>query len=143
VSRCKPEENHEHKIRHTPGVLSAVLLLLTAYPLLAQITPAQRLTNSYALELEGKPAPAIVELQALLNSSSLDAPGSGKAWNILGVAYEDMGEFALSQHAHEESPRILDLFANEPTSMIADDGMAGCLMMFGGPGFSVRKSVTG
>jgi len=89
------------------GVFSAVLLLFAACPLLAQITTAQRLTNSYALELEGKPAQAIVELQALLNSSSLDALGSGKAWNILGLAYEDIGEFALSQHAYEESLRIL------------------------------------
>jgi tetratricopeptide (TPR) repeat protein len=91
-----------------PGVLFAILLLITAYPLLAQITPTQRLTSAFALEREGKPAPAIVELQALLNSSSLDALGSGKAWNILGLAYEDLGEFTLSQHAYEESLRILE-----------------------------------
>src|SRR5258708_9889561 len=90
-----------------PGVLAAILLLFTACPLLAQITPAQRLTDAFALQMEGKPAPAIVELRALLNSSSLDALGSGKAWNILGLAYEDMGEFALSQRAYEESLRIL------------------------------------
>jgi tetratricopeptide (TPR) repeat protein len=90
-----------------PRVLSAILLLLTACPLLSQITPAQRLTDAFVLEKEGKPAPAITELQALLNSNSLDALGSGKAWNILGLAYEDMGEFAPSQRAFEESLRIL------------------------------------
>ncbi|MCU1293669.1 MAG: tetratricopeptide repeat protein, partial [Bryobacterales bacterium] len=78
------------------GILSTILLL-AACPLLAQITPAQRLTDAFALEMEGKPAQATVELQPLLNSGSLDALGSGKAWNIQGLAYEDMGEFALSQ----------------------------------------------
>src|SRR5260370_42227796 len=103
-----------------PGVLSTTLLLFSACPLLAQITPAQRLTEAFALEIEGKPAPAIVKLQALLNSSSLDALGSGKAWNILGLAYEDLGEFTLSQHAYEESLRILqDLPANIPKYAIA------------------------
>jgi tetratricopeptide (TPR) repeat protein len=43
-----------------------------------------------------------------LDSNSLDTPGSGKAWNILGLAYEDLGEFTLSQHAYEESLRILE-----------------------------------
>ena len=90
-----------------PVVLSAILLLFTAYPMLAQITPAPQLTEAFALETQGKPASAIVELQAILNSNSLDALGSGKAWNILGLAYEDMGEFTLSQHAYEESLRIL------------------------------------
>jgi tetratricopeptide (TPR) repeat protein len=89
------------------GALSAILFLFTAYPLLAQMPPAQRLTEAFALEKEGKPAPAIVELRTLLDANSLDAPRSGKAWNILGLAYEDLGEFTLSQHAYEESLRIL------------------------------------
>jgi tetratricopeptide (TPR) repeat protein len=60
------------------------------------------------LEKEGKPAPAVVQLRALLDSNSLDALGSGKAWNILGLAYADLGEFSLSQHAYEESLRIFE-----------------------------------
>ncbi|HTF68125.1 MAG TPA: tetratricopeptide repeat protein [Edaphobacter sp.] len=91
-----------------PVVLSAILLLSAAFPLLAQITPTQRLTAAFALEREGKPEPATVELQALLHSNSLNAVDSGKAWNILGLAYEDMGKFSLSQHAYEESLRILE-----------------------------------
>jgi tetratricopeptide (TPR) repeat protein len=91
-----------------PGVLSAILLLFVACSLFAQITPVQRLTDAFALEKDGNSALAIVELHALLNSSSLDAFGSGKAWNILGLAYEDLGEFALSRHAYEESLRILE-----------------------------------
>lgn len=89
------------------GILSTILLLSTAYPLVAQITPAQRLTDAFALKMEGKPALATVELHVLLNSGSLNTFGSGKAWNILGLAYEDMGEFTLSQHAYDESLRIL------------------------------------
>jgi len=92
---------------HT-GALSAILLLFAVGPLLAQISSANRLTEAFALEKEGKPAPAIVELRTLLDSNSLDALGSGKAWNLLGLAYEDLGEFALSQHAYEESLRILE-----------------------------------
>jgi len=105
-----------------PRVLPAILLLFTAWPLLAQITPAKRLTEAFALVKEGKPAPAVVELQALLDSNSLDALGSGKAWNILGLAYEDMGEFAPSQHAYEESLRILqNLPDNIPAYAMALD----------------------
>ncbi len=115
-----------------PGVLSAILLLFTAYPLLAQITPTQRLTDAFALQMEGKPAPAIVELRALLNSSSLDTLGSGKAWNILGLAYEDMGEFALSQRAYEESLRILqDLPDNIRDFAMALDDFGGLYVATG------------
>jgi tetratricopeptide (TPR) repeat protein len=115
-----------------PAVLSAILLLLIAGPLLAQITPAQRLTNAFALEIEGKPAAAIVELQALLNSSSLDALGSGKAWNILGLAYEDIGESALSRHAYEESLRILkDLPDNIRDYAMALDDFGGLYVATG------------
>jgi tetratricopeptide (TPR) repeat protein len=108
VSRRKPENIMNAKFDTRPQILSAILLLFTACPLLAQITPAQRLTGAYALEREGKLAPAIVELRALLDSNSLDAVGSGKAWNIMGLAYQDLGDYAPSQHAYEESLRIFE-----------------------------------
>src|SRR5215470_6853542 len=91
-----------------PQTIVAILLLIAARPLFAQITPTEQLAKACALEKEGKPAPAVVELRALLETNSLDALGSGKAWNVLGLAYDDLGEFALSQHAHEESLRILE-----------------------------------
>jgi tetratricopeptide (TPR) repeat protein len=96
------------KIKILSGVSPAIFLLLTAGPLLAQMTPAQRLTQAFVLEKEGKPAPAIAELQALLDSQALDTLSSGKAWNILGLAYEDQRQFPLSRHAYEESLRILE-----------------------------------
>jgi tetratricopeptide (TPR) repeat protein len=98
----------KRKVNTRAQVLSAILVLSTAWPLLAQTTPAKQLTEAFALEKEGKPALAVVELRALLDSSSLDALGSGKAWNILGLAYEELGDFTLSQRAYEESLRILE-----------------------------------
>lgn len=96
------------KLNIYPAVMAASLLLFAAYPLLAQMTPAQRFTHAYSLEKEGKPTPAIAELQNLLDSKSLDTVSTGKAWNILGLAYDDQGDFAQAQHAYEESLRILE-----------------------------------
>jgi tetratricopeptide (TPR) repeat protein len=72
------------------------------------MTSTQRLTQAYLLEKEGKPTPAITELQGLLDSNSLDTASTGKAWNILGLAYDDQGDFPLAQHAFEESLHILE-----------------------------------
>jgi tetratricopeptide (TPR) repeat protein len=90
-----------------PWILPAAFLLFCACPSLAQITPAQRLTQAFVLEKQGKPAAAIPELRALLDSQALDTLSAGKAWNILGLCYQDQGEFPLSQHAYEGSLRIL------------------------------------
>ena len=60
------------------------------------------------LEKEGKSAPAIAEIQGLLDSQALDTLNTGKARHIQGLAYQDQGEFTLSQHAYEESLRILE-----------------------------------
>jgi tetratricopeptide (TPR) repeat protein len=86
----------------------AILVLSISCPLLAQTTPLQRLTEAMLLEKAGKPAPAISEVQGLLDSQHLDALSTSKAWHIQGLAYADQGEFTLSQHAYEESVRILE-----------------------------------
>ncbi len=96
------------KFNERPPVWPAFLLLFTVCPLLSQMTPTQRLTQAYSLEKEGKPTPAISELQELLDSKSLDTVSTGKAWNILGLAYDDQGNFPLAQHAFEESLHILE-----------------------------------
>jgi tetratricopeptide (TPR) repeat protein len=96
------------KFNARPTILPAFLLLFAACPLLSQMTPTQRLTQAYFLEKEGKPTPAISELQELLDSKSLDTVSTGKAWNILGLAYDDQGDFPLAQHAFEESLHILE-----------------------------------
>jgi tetratricopeptide (TPR) repeat protein len=96
------------KLNARPAVLPAFLLLFTVCPVLSQMTSTQRLTQAYLLEKEGKPTPAITELQGLLDSNSLDTASTGKAWNILGLAYDDQGDFPLAQHAFEESLHILE-----------------------------------
>jgi tetratricopeptide (TPR) repeat protein len=99
------------------------LPLLIACPLLAQTRPDQRLAHAYALEREGKPAQAIVELHALLDEKSLDTPAVGKAWNVLGLAYEDQGDYLDSQRAYERSIRTLEGLSNniEDYAMALDD----------------------
>jgi len=72
------------------------------------MTPTQQLAQAFVLEKEGKPALVIAELRPLLDSDSLDTAGAGKAWNILGLAYRDQGEFSMSRHAFEESLHILE-----------------------------------
>lgn len=107
-------------------IATTLLSLFIASALLAQKVPEQELAHAYALEREGKPAQAIVELHALLDENSLDAPGTGKAWNILGLAYEDQGDYVDSQHAYERSIRIFEGLPNN----IRDYAMA--LDDFGG-----------
>ncbi len=89
------------------GVLSATLLSIAGYPLFAQTLPQQQLKQALVLERKNKPAAAIAVLEGLLDSQTLDVPGTGKAWDILGLAYEDLGEFSLSQNAYEKSIRLL------------------------------------
>jgi tetratricopeptide (TPR) repeat protein len=107
-------------------VVATCLSLAIACPLLAQTAPEQRLVHAYALEREGQPAQAIVELHALLDAESLNAPATGKAWNILGLAYEDQGNYADSQHAYERSIRTFEGLPNN----VGDYAMA--LDDFGG-----------
>ena len=86
------------------GFLSVVI----AYPLPAQTKPAQRLDHAYGLVREGHPADAIAELRPLLDADSLDTLATGKAWNLLGLAYEDQGNYLDSQHAYERSIRVYE-----------------------------------
>ncbi|HEY1744233.1 MAG TPA: tetratricopeptide repeat protein [Granulicella sp.] len=96
------------KINIRPRILTAILLISTSCPLLAQTTPVERLTQAMALEREGKTAPAIAEIKRLLDSQGVDPLSTAKAWHIQGLAYQDQGEFTLSQHTYEESLRILE-----------------------------------
>jgi len=120
-------------------VATILISLFITCPLLAQTSPEQRLTHAYALEREGKPAQATVELQALLDAKSLDAPGTGKAWNILGIAYEDQGEYVDSQHAYERSIRMFEGLPNNVRdyAMVLDD-FGGLCIATGQPEPAVR-----
>jgi tetratricopeptide (TPR) repeat protein len=90
--------------RHlTVAVATVSAVLLADNPVFAQIAPEQRLTDAYMLEREGKAATAIPYLKSLLDSKSLDSAGVGKAWDVLGLSYEDQGDFSDSSRAFEQS----------------------------------------
>ncbi len=97
---------------------SLVMLLSTSFALMGQ-TAEQRLKEALGFEKDGKPALAIAQARALLDSNSLNPYETGKAWNILGLAYEDEGDLQSARHADEESIRIL-----EPLPTIRDYAMA-------------------
>src|SRR6266567_7755608 len=91
----------------------------------------QRLKEALVLEKDGKPAAAIAAAKALLDSHSLDTFATGKAWNILGLAYEDEGELQLAQHADEESIRILETLPNIRDYAMALDDLGGVYVTAG------------
>ncbi|HKR28392.1 MAG TPA: tetratricopeptide repeat protein, partial [Acidobacteriaceae bacterium] len=92
-----------------PAAAASTFLLLAPVPSPAQTSaPAERLTQAYTLERNGKPAAAIPELEALLNAKVLDDASTAKAWNILANAYQDQEDFADARHAYEQSLQIYD-----------------------------------
>jgi tetratricopeptide (TPR) repeat protein len=126
MSRFGPEIIMNRNIAIKAGAFSAIVFLFTAFPLQGQVTAAEQLAQASVLEKEGKPTSAIPILRSLLHSKSLDAPSTGKALNILGLAYQDQGEFSLSRHAYENSFQILESLPDD----VADYAMA--LDDFGG-----------
>ena len=68
-----------------------------------------RLAEAFALEQDGQTKQSIAAVQALLDSGSLNAPDTGKAWNILALAYESRGDLADAQGAYERAIRTLSL----------------------------------
>jgi tetratricopeptide (TPR) repeat protein len=91
------------------------------------------------LEREGKAAPAIMQLKSLLDSKSLDPAGIGKAWNVLGLAFEDRGDFPASRHAFEQSIQAYEGVPNDPTDYaMALDDFGELYVTTGQPGLAVR-----
>jgi tetratricopeptide (TPR) repeat protein len=116
-------------VKAYPLVLIAVV---AARLLSAQTDPQQDLAKAFARERDGRTAQAIVDVQALLNSNSLSALGAGKAGNILGLAYEDEGNFPRAQQAYEQSIRILEkLPSNIRDYAMALDGLGGLYLANG------------
>jgi tetratricopeptide (TPR) repeat protein len=102
--------------------------------LAAQVRPKEQLAQALALERDGRTAQAVVTLQALLDSNSLDAPETGVAWNILGLTYKDQENFADAQHAFERSINILEKLPNHTREYgMALDNFGGLLFTMGQP----------
>jgi len=109
-------------------------MLVAAPALSAQADAKQSVAQALALERDGRPEQAIVALLALLDSKSLDAPGTGTAWNILGLSYRDLGNFTDGQHAFEQSIRILEGLRNNTREYgMALDNFGGLLLAMGQP----------
>jgi len=120
----------------------ACLLMLMLVPgslLSAQTSPEKRLVQAFALEREGKLTQATAAIQALLDAQSLNAPNTGKAWNILALAYADQGSFALAQHAYEQSIHLLERSPNSVKDYaMALDGFGGLYLAMGDPKTAAR-----
>jgi|SRR5581483_1444704 len=117
----------------------AFLSICVASPLFGQTTPQQKLTEAYRLEREGKPGPAITQLESLLDSKSLDPAGIGKAWNVLGLAFEDQGDFSASRHAFEQSVQAYEGVPNDTTDFaMALDDFGELYVAAGQPDLAIR-----
>lgn len=101
------------KIRIRSEVLPAIVLLLCVRSLSGQTAASEQLVQASMLEKEGKASSSIPILRSLLNAQALDAPSTGKAWNILGLAYQDQGELSQSRRSYEESLRIFKRLSDE------------------------------
>ena len=98
----------------------------------AQANPWQHLKEAFVLERDGKPAQAIVALQALVTSESVDAVIVGKSFDILGLAYEDLGDLTHAQHAFEQAMAIFKAIPDHATDYaIAVDNLGGLYMAMG------------
>lgn len=114
--------SHQQRI-WSLAMLVSCCLFLCSVRLPAQTTPAERLTHAYELERAGRPASAIPELQQLLKSGLLDDASRGKAWDILGLAYQDEDDVTHARHAYEQSVRVLAKLPNSLSgyAMALDD----------------------
>lgn len=109
--------------RRIAGVASLSFAVFVGFPLFGQINSEQRLTEAYRLEREGNATPAIIQLKSLLDSRSLDPARMGKAWDVLGLALEDQGDFPASRHAFEQSLQAYEGAPNDTIdyAMALDD----------------------
>ena len=119
------------------GVMT--LTVVAAHLLAAQTNPDPRIAEAFALERDGQIKQSIAAVQALLDSGSLNAPDTGKAWNILALAYEDRGDFIDAQRAYERAIRTLEKLPNhlKDYAMALDD-LGGLYLAMGHADLAVR-----
>jgi len=108
---------------HLRACLLILALLNISLLVRAQANPWREFKDAFVLERDGKPAQAIIALQLLVSSKSLDAVIVGKSWDVLGLAYEDQGSFSRAQHAFEQAIHVLKALPDHATdyAMALDD----------------------
>jgi hypothetical protein len=94
--------------------LAVLLPLQMAAPSLAQQFPGAALQRAYVLRNAGNDRGAIALLEPLLDKKSQwpSALENGKAWNLLGAAYQDIGMFSKARRCHESAIGVLRGVAN-------------------------------
>jgi tetratricopeptide (TPR) repeat protein len=122
------------RLLKTHSLIFLLLCGVSTHRALAQANSGQKLAIALALERQGRTAQTIQDLQALLDSNSLKPPEAGKAWNILGLAYQDQGDFSHAQRAYEHSIQILERLPNNARdyAMVLDD-LGGIYLAVGRP----------
>ena|ERR1700678_945303 len=93
-------------MRYTKKIL--LTLLLANSPLYAQANPHQSLHDALLLEQQGQYDHAINLVEQVIHSEQLHGVDLGRAWILLGLAYEVEGKFNDSQAGYEHSLRILE-----------------------------------
>ena len=84
-----------------------IFLFASCSALSAQVNSQQQLVDAFALQRAAQPDKAITNAKALIASSMLDELGTGRAWILLGLCYEDEGKFADAQRAYQQAIRTL------------------------------------
>jgi len=84
----------------TIGILSLTLW--------GQQNPQQQLYKSFLLEQYGQFDKAIHDLLPLTRSNVLSHAECGRAWTLLGFAYQEQGQFQQARNAYEQSLHILE-----------------------------------
>jgi tetratricopeptide (TPR) repeat protein len=139
MRRCNASLVTGWKWHLVAGLATLSVVLFTESPLFAQVTPEQKLTEAYSLERHGKAASAITQLRSLLDSKSLDPAGIGKAWDVLGLAFEDQGDFSASRHAFEQSIQAYEAIPDSTTDLArAQDDFGELLVTTGQLDLAVR-----
>ena len=125
--------------------VATYLLTMTmdaAHLLSAQTNSQPNLAQAFALERDGRPVQAIAAVQTLLDSHSLNEAATGKAWNILALAYQDQGNFPRAQQAYEQSIHILEKLPSKMRDRaMALDDLGGLYLAMGQPDIATKLKV--
>lgn len=93
--------------------------------LVAQSSARQKLVDAVSFLKEGHPAQAIASAQIVIDSNAKPTADLAKAWNILGLAYEEEEKFTAAQHAYEQAILLLkngDLNVSEYAEVLSNLG---------------------
>jgi tetratricopeptide (TPR) repeat protein len=82
-------------------------LLLAPFMVVAQTDPDATIMRAYALEQQDQPASAVALLRPLVDSGTFQGAELGRAWTVLGLAYQDRNDLREAQHAYEQAISIL------------------------------------